>query len=589
MHSRIARLIASVGAVLLVAPHGASPAPNRARPPNILLILTDDQGWPELGVHGNREIETPHLDRLAAEGVRFSRYYASPVCTPTRAALMTGRHPQRTGAIDTFMGRDTMSDREITLAQLLRKVGYRTGLVGKWHLGRYMRYHPNHRGFDRFFGFWQYGFINRYFDSPELFEDRTPVVTTGYVTDVLTDEAIRFVEENRGRPFFLYLAYNAPHAPLQAPDDLTEKYLRKGLSFSDARIYAMIDRVDSNVGRLLAALHRLGLRGDTVVLFTTDNGHTSRHFTAGLRGQKGTVFEGGIRVPLFVRWPERFPAGRIVTAPVQHVDLFPTLCELAGAPIPTDRTIDGRSLVPLLRAGGGESPHRYLYHQWCRVRPNPDTNWAIHEGRWKLVNGMLFDLEADPSETTDLAARHPEKVAELRRAFLEWFREVTAGQSYERVPIEVGRADEDPVELDLTWAEARGSRLQPRYLHYNRDYVANWSVPGDALAWKIDVVRPGRYRVELTYGCEPRDAGGRFRIRVGRATLEGRTEAGGRSGVYVPRIVGTLSLARGPAVFTMEAVTVPGRALMELHKVRLVRAEEDAPAARARRVPPERS
>jgi arylsulfatase A-like enzyme len=562
--------LAPVLLVLCLAALGGAGAAQR-RKPNLVLIMTDDQGWPELGVHGNPVLETPNLDRLAGEGVRLSRFYASPVCTPTRAALMTGRYAHRTGACDTYMGRDTMSASEITLPQLLKGAGYRTGLIGKWHLGRYKKYHPNSRGFDHFFGFWQYGFINRYFDSPELFENGQPVTTAGYVTDVLTDEAIRFVQKDRSAPFFLYLAYNAPHSPHQSPDALTEKYLKKGLGLQDAQIYGMIDSVDRNVGRLLEILDRQGLSQDTLVVFMTDNGHVSGHFNAGLRGRKASVFEGGIRVPFIARWPGRFPAGRVVAAPVQHIDVFPTFCEVAGVPVPAGRKIDGRSLTTLLKNGGGESPHRYLYHQWTRVRPDADANWAIHEGRHKLVNGMLFDLEKDPGEQVDLASAQPGRVAEMRQVFLDWFADVTAGQTYARVPIEAGRTDENPVEIDLTWGEPRGARVKPQSRHYNRDFVADWSETGDAVDWKLDVVRAGEYKVELTYGCDPPDAGGRYRISAGAARLDGLTEAGGRKDVYLRRTVGVLDLPKGETTLTLEAVSIPGRSLMELHRVRLLR------------------
>ena len=544
-----------------------APASAQARKPNILLIVTDDQGWPELGVHGNPVLETPNLDRLAREGVRFSRFYCSPVCTPTRAALMTGRYPQRTGAIDTYMGRDTMAADEVTIAQVLKSAGYRTGQFGKWHLGRYARYHPQSRGFDDYFGFWQYGFINRYFDSDELFEGRTPVTTAGYVTDVLTDHAIRFVEANRERPFFLYVPYNAPHSPNQAPDALIAKYLRKGVTLNDAQIYGMIDAVDRNVGRLLESLERNAVGENTLVVFMTDNGFVSNHYTAGLRGKKGTVFEGGIRVPFIARWPGRIPAGRVVDVPAQHIDLFPTFCEMAGASLPPGRKLDGLSIWPLLRDAAGPAPHRYLFHQWTRVRPEPNQNWAVHEGSLKLANGMLFDLAADPGETRDVSAARPEKAAELRRVFLDWFADVTAGQKYERVPIEIGHPEENPVEIDLTWAEYQG-KVRPHYRHYNRDRTTGWS-EGDSLAWKVDVVTAGRYELELTYGCPAGEAGGRFDVSLGSARLKGTAEAGGGPDVYIPRRAGMLDLKRGSGVLEIKAVTVPGTALMELHKVRL--------------------
>lgn len=540
------------------------------RRPNIVLILTDDQGWPELGVHGNPVLETPNLDRLAREGVRFSRFYASPVCTPTRAALMTGRYPQRTGAIDTYLGRDTLAPDEVTVAEVLRKAGYRTGQFGKWHLGRYARYHPQSRGFDDYFGFWQYGFINRYFDSEELFEGRTPVTTAGYVTDVLTDRALRFVEENRERPFFLYLPYNAPHAPNLAPDPVVAKYLRKGVSLTNAQIYGMIDVVDQNVGRLLKKLDDSGLRDDTLVVFMTDNGFVSSHHTAGLRGRKGTVFEGGIRVPFIARWPGRLAAGRVVDTPAQHIDLFPTFCEAAGAPLPAGRKLDGVSILPVLRGATSASPHRYLFHQWSRVRPSPDQNWAVHEGNLKLANGMLFDLAADPGETRDLAPAQPEKAAELRKAFLDWFADVTTGQDYARVPIEIGRPDEDPVEIDLSWAEMQGN-VKAHYRHYNRDHTTDWKAPGDALSWRVDVVRGGTYEVWLDYGCQPSEAGGSYRVSLGSARADLRTEPGGGPDTYVHRKVGELKLQPGPGAFRIEALRVPGKVLMELHKIRLRR------------------
>jgi arylsulfatase A len=544
-------------------------------PPNVVLIMTDDQGWFDLGVHGNTTIETPILDRLAGEGVRFSRYYACPVCTPTRAALMNGRYPQRSGAIDTYQGRDTMDAAEITLGQVFRRRGYRTGIFGKWHLGRYMKYHPNSRGFDEFLGFWQYGFINRYFDSDELFHNRERIAATGYITDVLTDAAIDFIRASRGHPFFLYVPYNAPHSPYLAPDAGVDRYLRKGLPLKEAQIYAMITSIDGNVGRLLKALDDLKLRENTVVIFQTDNGGVSAHFKAGLRGNKGSVYEGGIRVPLFVRWPGRFPAGAVVDAPSHVVDLFPTLCGLIGAPPPDDRVLDGRSLLPLLEKGGGKSPHPYLFHQWTRVRPKPDENWAVHEGKTlKLANGALYDLEADPGETKDLAAERPEDVRRLRGEFEKWFADVTAGRDYGRVPIEAGRDDENPVEIDVTWGEPAGKKVAPRYRNYLRDAVEDWSEAGDAVRWAIDVTRAGRYEVTLTYGCAPEDAGGTYRVAAAGASFDGAARATAGRLVFVPRVVGALDLPAGPATLEIKALTIPGRELMTLHKVWLRRVEE---------------
>lgn len=563
--------------------------PARSRP-NVILILSDDQGWFDVGVNGNPHIETPVLDRIANEGVRFTRFYCSPVCTPTRASLMTGRHYQRTGAIDTYMGRDTMSASEITLGQVFQSQGYRTGLVGKWHLGRYMKYHPNERGFDEFFGFWQYGFINRYDDSDELFHNKRPVITTGYVTDVFTDQAIAFVERNRSNPFFLYLAYNVCHSPYLVPDRYIERYLKKGLPLAEARIYGMITSMDENIGRLLQAVEGAGIAGNTVILFMTDNGGVSRYFKAGLRGNKGSVYEGGIRAPFFVRWPGEFPRGAVVPAPAQHIDVFPTLCELIGAPLPSGRKLDGTSILPLIRNGGGESPHDYLFHQWNRVRPlldpapepaaaaPPDRkafrpNWAVHSRRgFKLIStGELFDLEKDPGEKNDIAKQHPEIVRELRAQFEKFFADVTGGQDYRRVPIEVGREDENPVEIDLAWGEPVGKKVRPTFRHYNRDTIDHWSEVTDSVRWGIDVVRPGRYEVTLVYGCAPADGGSRYRVTVGESRIEGTVQATAGREVFRPFVAGRFDLAGGPAVFEMKPLAIKGRELMALHKIWLRR------------------
>ena len=553
-----------------VALSGA-PSTCPANPPNVVLIMTDDQGWWDLGVHGNTVIETPVLDRLAGQGVAFTRFYASPVCTPTRASLMTGRYYQRTGAIDTFMGRDTMGADEVTLGQVFQQKGYRTGQFGKWHLGRYMKYHPNHRGFDEYLGFWQYGFINRYDDSDELYHNRVPITATGYITNVLTDAAIDFVRANRDRPFFLYVPYNAPHSPYLVPDPYIERYLKKGLPLEQARIYGMITCVDENVGRLLQTIDATGLADRTAVIFMSDNGGVSSHFKAGLRGHKGTVYEGGIRVPFFIRWPDHFPAGAKVDAMAQHIDVLPTLCELIGAPLPAGRVIDGKSVLSLIRQGGGETPHDYLFHQWCRVRPDANQNWAIHGRRYKLANGELFDLQTDPGETKNLAAQQPEIARDLRGVFEKWFADVTAGQDYSRVPIEIGREDENPVEIDITWGEPVGKKVRPQYRHYNRDTIEDWTEPGDSVRWKIEVVKAGMYEVTFVSGCRPGDAGSKFRVSVGEASLDGVVEPTAGRELFQSFRIGTLVLPAGPAALEIRPLSITGSELMALHKIWLRR------------------
>jgi arylsulfatase A len=547
-----------------------------AAKPNIVFILTDDHGWFDLGANGNPHIETPNLDKLAAEGVRFTHFYASPVCTPTRAALMTGRHYQRTGAVDTYLGRDTLDSRETTLGNIFQTAGYRTACIGKWHLGRYMRYHPNNRGFDDYFGFWQYGFMNRYDDSDELFDNKTPVEVTGYITDVLTDRAVRFVRENRSRPYFLYLPFNAPHSPYLVPDRYIERYLKKNIPLEDARIYGMITCVDDNIGRLLKTIDP----ENTIVVFMSDNGGVSHYYKAGLRGNKGSVYEGGVRVPFIARWPGKFPAGAVIDAMAQHIDVLPTFCDFAGIPIPAG--LDGKSIAPLMRAGGGETPHEFIYNQWNRGHPvlatvngDPElkAKWSIRNTRGDKLHstGELFDLAKDPGEKNDLATKTPETAAALRREFERFHADVTAGRDYKRVPIEVGRPDENPVEIDLTWGEPVGTKVTPKYRNYNRDTIENWTDPADQMRWKIDVVQSGEYEVILSYGCDPGQQASIVRIQIGGAYADHTIQATAGRMVFRPLPAGRLKLNKGPATIEIKPVSIADKELMVMHRIWLKR------------------
>ena len=581
---------------IAVALPGTLAAAGEAARPNLLLIVTDDQGVWDLGSSGNPDIDTPHLDALAKSGVSFARYYAAPVCSPTRAGLMTGRYAFRTGIYNTRFGGDSLARSEVTVAELLKQAGYRTGLFGKWHLGRYHGYQPQQRGFDEFLGHYQ-GHIERYEYTDQFVHNGRPVESRGYVTELVTDAAIDFIDESKHRapaaPFFCYLAYSAPHSPFQMDtshahqpkgDAMIEKYLKKGLPLMQARIYAMVERVDRNIGRLLAHLETSGLANDTVVFFMSDNGGVSKHWTGELRGFKAQVYEGGVRSPLFVRWPGEFPAGGMIKGQASHVDLFSTLGELAGATIPADRVIDGRSLVPLLRAGAGERHHDYVYHSWNRMLPTPDANWGISDQRFKLVgagagtqamgaeNGWgLFDLENDPGEKKNLAADDPDKVKALRAEFLRWYGEVTRGANFEPVPIPVGHADENPVELQPSWAKTSGENTKYIFEAYDWDTIEGWSKPGDAAEWKIVVAQGGRYELALDYGCAGANVGGRLKIGVGAASVEFTPARTGTPNVFKRAVAGILTLSPGPATVRAEVAAAPAGEVLRLNRLWLRR------------------
>ena len=473
-----------------------APAPgDSARQPNIVLVMTDDQGYGDFGFAGNPVLQTPHLDALAARSATVERFYVSPVCTPTRASLMTGRYNYRTRAIDTYIGRAMMEPDEVTIAEMLRDAGYATGIFGKWHLGDNYPMRAMDQGFEeslvhRGGGIGQPsdppGGEGKYTDAV-LFRNGQREETTGYCTDVYFDAAFDFMERaaSEGRPFFAYVPTNAPHGPFHdVPEDWLDFYRQVDLSAvlpdpeqaSDevldrlARSYAMISNIDDNVGRLIARLDDLGLAENTILVFLDDNGPDRDRYNAGLRGRKGSTLEGGIRSPLLVRWPGRLPAGgEPVDRIAAHIDIAPTLLDVAGVEPPAGLHLDGRSLLGLLTGNGnGELdaanwPDRTLYFQFHRGdEPTPLQAFAAVGQRYKLVhpsprgegdwqgelNLELYDLEADPGESRNLIVEAPEVAAEMSDAYLEWFEDVssTRPDNYAPPRIVVG-TDHEPVTV----------------------------------------------------------------------------------------------------------------------------------------------
>ncbi|QDT43327.1 Arylsulfatase [Gimesia alba] len=558
-------------------------AKGKQRQPNIILVMTDDQGYWDTGISGNKLIETPTIDRMAAEGVTFTRFYANMVCAPTRAGLMTGRHYLRTGLYNTRFGGDTLGQDETTIAQVLQSAGYKTGLFGKWHLGRYAQYQPHRRGFDHFFGHY-HGHIERYTNPDQVVVNGQPVETRGYVTDLFTNAAIDFITEYKNKPFFCYIAYNAPHSPFLLDtshfgqpegDKLIEKYLAKGLPLREARIYAMVERIDQNLNRLLQSVKQLGLEDETVVIFTSDNGGVSRAFKAGLKGGKASAYEGGTRVPFVVRWPGHFPAGKKTDAMVAQTDLFPTFCQLAGVPVPQGIKLDGKSILPLMEQGTGKSPHEYLYHTWDRYTPNPWHRWSIHGERFKLVGhdpqgkqgqqepaGKLYDLQADPGETKDVSRQYPEVASRLRNEFLRWFDDVTEGQVYQPAAIPVGDSEEPVVELQPSWAILKGEGLEYSFDGYDWDTIDGWKSNAGTASWQLDVLKPGRYAVELSYGYrDASPAAGSLEILVGKTKLNCELPMSTSRNVFLKQTVGTLELKAGQQTLTVQAANdggIPG-------------------------------
>jgi arylsulfatase A len=416
-----------------------------ARPPNVILVMMDDLGYGDLGSYGAPDARTPNVDRLARQGVRLTNAYANgPVCTSTRAALISGRYQQRVGLEWVLTGSPADRERGLpvtgtSLPALLKTAGYATGLVGKWHLGWKPQFGPNAHGFDEFFGFLSgaHDYYSEVADGPpDLYENATPVAPSGYLTDEITRHAVSFITRHAGPgPFFLEVAYNAVHWPFEPPgrppseaERSVPRPLRQmpgdSLPANRQDYLRMLERADQGVGEILAALDRLDLAQNTLVIFTNDNGGEWLSRNAPLFHRKGTLWEGGIRVPLILRWPGVLPAGRTSAQVAITMDLTASILAAAGARPPMSYRPDGVDILPILR---GEIPPRERRLFWRIAQPNRQQQ-AVRSGRWKLlIDGgqlLLFDVAGDPSERTDLAARHPDIVGRLTHLLADWDRDV---------------------------------------------------------------------------------------------------------------------------------------------------------------------
>lgn len=441
--------------------------------PNMILIITDDQGYGPIGRHGHPWLKTPALDELHDTSTRFSRFFVCPTCSPTRSAIMTGRHSMRNGITHTILERERMTLSAATLPESLRNAGYRTGIFGKWHLGDEDAYQPGRRGFDEVFIHGAGGIgqayqcscadvpNNRYFD-PIIRHNGKFVQTRGFCTDVFFQSAIGWIQQQKDSesPFFAYVSTNAPHGPYLAPEADKQRFLDAGFTDEQASYYGMIENIDRNVGQLIDRLKDWNLLKKTVIIFMSDNGMTGggsgpplapmgtgpdgipwASFNAGMKGLKGSPDEGGVRVPFFIRWDERIAAGQDVDRIAAHLDIFPTLASLAGSSVPAGQ-VEGRSLLPLIEKSGDEWPDRFLFTHVGRwdTGENPDNyqwkRFSVRNQKYRMVNNIeLFDMENDPGQTTNLADQHPEIMSEMRNAYDTWWKETRPMMVNETAPM----------------------------------------------------------------------------------------------------------------------------------------------------------
>ena len=476
------------------------------RKPNVVFIITDDQGYGDLGCHGNPIIQTPHLDRLHGESVRLTNFHVGPTCAPTRAGLMTGRYCNCTGVWHTIMGRSLLRADEVTLGDVFRASGYRTGMFGKWHLGDNHPFRPHERGFDEAFFHGGGGVAqtpdwwgNDYFDDV-YFRNGVPEQTRGYCTDVWFAEALKFIEANRARPFFCYLSTNAPHGPYLVGDGYSALY-RDKVPYNRSNFYGMITCIDDNVGLLRARLAELGLADNTLLIFMTDNGTCGgcaidgQHFVtdgynAGMRGKKGSEYDGGHRTPLFLHWPAGgFTTGRDVPQLAANVDVMPTLMDLCGLAAVQAPDCHGTSIRPLLEGRADGWPDRVIVTDSQRVdHPVKWKQSATMTQQWRLVNGTeLYDILADPGQVHDVSAERPDVVERLRAEYEAWW--AVVGERFdEYVPIVIG-TDHEP-EARITTHDWHGENCAWNPGMIRRGTECNGF-------WAIDVAEAGDYEFEL--------------------------------------------------------------------------------------------
>jgi len=472
--------------------------------PNVILVITDDQGYGDLGCHGNPVIQTPNLDRLYTQSIRLTNFHVGPTCSPTRAALMTGHYCNRTGVWHTIMGRSLLRKDEVTVADVFSASGYRTGIFGKWHLGDNYPFRPQDRGFGEVLihggggvgqgpDYWG----NDYFDDT-YFHNGRPKKFEGYCTDIWFDEAMKFIETNKERPFFCYIPTNAPHGPYNVADEYSKPYRDKGVSKNQANFYGMITNIDENMGRLMQRLKELSLEENTILIFMTDNG-TSGSYGGGMRGRKGSEYEGGHRVPCFIRWPGgSLTGGSDIDRLTAHVDILPTLTELCGLKKPGGVKFDGDSIVRLLTGRDKNWPDRTLITDSQRIEhPEKWRKSAVMTDRWRLVNGKeLYDIKADPSQRNDIADRRPQVVEKLRKIYEDWWADISK-RFDEYCETILGSDKQNPTRLmSHDWHSPK--------VPWNQGAVRSGMQANGF--WAVEVARDGRYQFELRRWPEELDA-----------------------------------------------------------------------------------
>ena len=552
------------------------------RKPNVIIILTDDQAWGDLSANGNTNLSTPNIDRLASQGATFDNFYVCAVCSPTRAELLTGRYSFRSGIYSTGGGGERMDTDETTMAEIFKEAGYATAAYGKWHNGMQYPYHPNARGFDDFYGFCS-GHWGNYF-SPMLEHNGEVVQGDGFLIDDFTNHGLEFMENNRDQPFFLYLPFNTPHTPFQAPERNWENFKTREIEMlsetgeeklTETRAaLAMVENIDENVGRVLSKTEELGIAENTIVLFFSDNGPAVWRWNGGMRGKKGSTDEGGIRSPLIVKWPNRVRPGKTIERLAAVTDLLPTLSEMCGIDHLPPKDLDGISLKGTIIGEEAHWEDRYVFSSW-------KDQASVRNQKYRLsARNELHDIESDRQQKWDLSSKFPEIKAELQ--------EVADGY-LEQKRLELPTVDNRPFYLGhpamrFTQIPARDGKphggIERSNKYPNCSFFTNWKSVNDSISWNVEVPETGRFKVSLYYTCPLGDEGSMIELSLDSDRLIGTINEPhdpplrGIEEDLSPRIesyvkdwkvveIGTIDLKAGKGDLTLKAIEIPGKSVMD--------------------------
>lgn len=562
--------------------------------PNIVVILSDDQGWGDLSLNGNSNLKTPTIDGLARDGVRFDRFFVCAVCSPTRAEFLTGRYHARVGVYSTSAGGERLNLDEKTIADTFKAAGYATGAFGKWHNGMQYPYHPNGRGFDEYYGFCS-GHWGNYFD-PMLERNGKLVRGEGFIIDDLTNQALDFIEKNKDKPFFAYIPFNTPHSPMQVPDEFWNKHKDQELGQRNREpekedvvhtraALAMCENIDWNVGRVLKKLDDLKLAENTIVLYFSDNGPNGWRWNGGMKGRKGSTDEGGVRSPLVIRWPGKIPAGKQIKQIAGAIDLLPTLADMAGIKIASEKPLDGVSLKPLLLGNPEQWEDRVLINQWGGKNGG---RVSLRTQRFRLdTNGALFDMKNDPGQKKGVAAEFPKVAERLRTQQQAWRDLTTPTYKTDGRPFIVGHPDYQYTQIPARDGIAHGG-IERSSRHPNCSYFSHWTSTEDKITWDVEVPADGKFDVEILYTCPAADVGSEVELSFNGdkitakvseawdppllADKYNRIKMGEGDVKYFKSLkLGTMSLKKGKGELTLRALKIPGSQVMDFRLIMLTR------------------